>query len=100
MRKIAIAVISVVGFCASDAQAGFINSYTGNSFFTNGAAATEPKGWVSFAAYVNDGTTGNWITDLTLGGLTVSSFGTLTGTERAVLFYQVVTNPTGTFAIE
>lgn len=70
---------------SSVAHGGFVGTLTGNSGFSGSRT-----GYVNFAVYKNDGTTGNWLTDL--GGLTASSFTGVpaaTGDERNVFFYQI-----------
>lgn len=78
------------------ASATWLSNFTGNSRF----ASPTRSGFVNFAVYINDGVTGNWITDLGLAGVGVLASDSTTpgnslGLERNVFFGQITRSDTG-----
>jgi hypothetical protein len=90
MRKLLLVagLLSSVFALSASAQASFVPAMTGASAFNSGGRI----GFANYAVYQN---TGNWITDLGLGGLVAQtavgggSGPAVTGGERNVFFFQL-----------
>ncbi len=95
MKRMLLLICVVALSVPSAAHAGFVGTMTGASAFSGSR-----DGFVNFAVYTNDGGTGNWITDLGLGGVVTNIPGIVvppfipgnpasTGLEKNVFFYQI-----------
>ena len=84
--------ISALMLHPSTASAAFLPAFSG---YTQMSDFGISDGLINFSVYQNNGTTGNWITDLALTGsppVPVTLAGATTGLEKFVYFYEVVNN--------
>jgi hypothetical protein len=90
---LAITAGLLLGGLPNTANATFVLSgWSGFADNIAGSFSDSGDGTVSFAVYANDGTTGNWATDLGISPTALGALGPVDTAAPYVYFYQVVNN--------